>query len=242
MAIPEVIKDLKEAFSAQDDAKCAELTKKALEAGADPLELLEKYLLVWTKELCSKSFLGREYFDEAPYNPEEGINLSDVIMIAECLTACVDIIRPAMTTKATKAELSGKIVLGTVEGDVHDIGKSIIGAVWAAAGYSVLDIGYDVPSKTFALEAKAIKADMIGISCSLSMSRVSMSEIVNELKNAGIRDKVKVISGGQASFPSDVKTYGVDAHGIDVTQALTSAEELMRILKEERTKNKEVGM
>ncbi len=238
MSVEAAIKDLKEAFYAQDDVKCPELTKKALEAGADPLELLENHLLAWTKEICGRSAFQSDR--EAPgveqVKAEDMIMLSELIMIAECLTASVSILRPELAKRAVKVKSPGRIVVGTVEGDIHDIGKSLVANMWAAAGYAVVDMGYDVPAQTFVNEARMAKADIIGISCSMAMARCVVGEVVDGLKKRNMRDNVKIITGGQASFGSDIETYGTDAFGVNLSEGLSGAKELMRILKEERQK------
>jgi dimethylamine corrinoid protein len=137
---------------------------------------------------------------------------------------------------AKKAETMGKMVLGTIEGDVHDIGKGIVSTLWGAAGYTVNDIGIDVPIKKFVLEAKLSKADIVGISCSMNMCLPSVGKLVAEFKKAGLREKVKIMDGGQCATLNDVEHYGIDAHGLDANDALAKAGELMRILKEERLK------
>ncbi len=125
-------------------------------------------------------------------------------------------------------------IVGTIEGDVHDIGRQIIATMWAAAGYEVIDLGYDIPPKVFALKAKMKKADIIGISCSMGMARVGIGTTVEECEKAGIRNKVKIIDGGQAASYGDVETYKIDAFGAQTEDALKKASELMRILKEQK--------
>ena len=241
MALAESIKELKDAFYAQDDAKTGDLTKKALEAGADPNELLDKYLLAWTKEICGRSIYdGCRQAEGVPLvKAEDAVMLSELVMIAECLQAAVAVLKPELVKTIKKADVPGRIVIGTVEGDIHDIGKSLVASILSSAGFQVVDIGFDVPAKTFVREAKLNKADIIGLSCSLAMARLVMRDTVNELKKLGVRDNVKIITGGQAAFESDVQTYGTDAYGASISDALTESNEMMRILREERQKKKE---
>jgi methylmalonyl-CoA mutase cobalamin-binding domain/chain len=232
-----VLKELKEAFKGQDESKVGEFTQKAIDAKMDPLELLEKHLLTWLKEFTSKMTLSQEYKDVVEETKEgEAVSLSDLIMYGECLNAAVAVLKPIMTKSMQKGANTGRVVIGTVEGDVHDIGKTIIASLWAASGYEINDLGYDVPAKKMVSEAMIDKADIIGVSCSLGMARYNVKSVVDELKKQGFRDKVAVISGGQASFHSDVETYGVDANAADIPEALDKVEELTRIVKERKSK------
>ncbi len=238
MALDVVIKDLELAFKKQDDKKCSELTQKALDEGGQPADLLSK-LLQWTKDICSKTFYSASNLTDeqkANWKPEEAIMLTDLMMIAECLTGSVKVLKPALAEKAVKVAQPGTIVIGTVEGDVHDIGKTLVADMYAVAGYKVKDLGFDVSAKKFILAAKINKADIVAISCSMSMSRMVVKEIVEGLKEIGLRDRLMIITGGQAAFPSDVETYGVNAYGADVGGALSQGEELMRMLNEKRAK------
>ncbi len=239
MALEIAIKDLKDAFYAQDDIKVAELTKAALEAGANPQELLENHLLVWTKDICGRSIydVAREIdYEKQKMQPEKEVMLSELVMIAECLTNAVGVLKPELAKRMVKVESPGKVVIGTVEGDIHDIGKSLVGNILAAAGYEVIDLGYDIPAKTFVNKTRNSKADIIALSCSMGMARLVMKETVDELKKLGMRDNVKIITGGQATFETDVKMYGTDAHGNSITAGLSNCNELMRVLKEQRQK------
>jgi trimethylamine corrinoid protein len=240
LSVDTAIKELKDVFYAQDDVKSGELTRKALEAGVDPQELLEKHLLEWTKDITGRSIFDscREVDGKAVTTSENAVMLSELVFIAECLKAAVAVIRPELEKSMRKVEVPGKIVIGTVEGDVHDIGKSLVASMLESAGYTVTDLGFDVPAKTFVLQAKFNKADIIGLSCSMAMSRTVMKEVVNELKKLGIRNNVKVITGGQASFDTDIQNYGTDAFGASISAAMSQSNEMMRILKEERAKNK----
>ncbi len=237
MSVESAIKELKDAFYAQDPKKCAELTQKALGLGADPMDLLEKNLLDWTKEITKRDYSATIFEEKTKTKEDENpIMLSDLIMIGECLTACSNVLRPELAKKYSNAANLGRVILGTIEGDVHDIGRQIIGSMLAAAGYEVIDLGYDIPPKVFAIKAKMKKADIIGISCSMGMARVGIGSVTEECEKAGIRDKIKIIDGGQAASYGDVETYKIDAFGAQTEDALKKVSELMRILKEQKSK------
>jgi len=235
MSLDSILNDLKAAFKEQNPAKCVEFTQKALDANADPLELVNK-VIGFANELTAKSWWAGGIDADGRVPEGEALLLSDLIVIGECLKGSTDVIKPKMMAGSKKAETGGKIVIGTIEGDVHDIGKSIVNTLWAAAGYTVIDIGIDVPVKKFVLEAKLSKADIVGVSCSMAMCRPTIPKLVAEFKKAGLREKVKIMDGGQSATLNDVENYGIDAHGLDANDALIKAGELVRILKEERLK------
>ena len=127
--------------------------------------------------------------------------------------------------------------MGTIEGNVHDIGKSQVSTMYESAGYTVTDLGLDVPAKKFAMEAKRLKADIVGVSISISMSKTTLTTVNKELQKLGIRDNVKVIDGGQTTFADDVRLYGLELlRGADSADAVNKTDGLMRVLKEQRNK------
>jgi dimethylamine corrinoid protein len=239
MSMEKTMSELKKAFYAQDDAKVGELTKKALDMGADPVDLLEKNLIPWTNDITGKGWYsggGYELPKGGIEKLDECVMLSDLIMVAECLQAAVAHIKPKLT--ASKVPATGKVVIGIAEGDVHDIGKAIVSSMWQSAGYIVEDLGIDVPAKNFVEAAKRTNADIVGVSVSMSMCRPELKKVVDGLKAAGIRENTKVMAGGQQAYPKDVENFGIDAFAVDVTEAMQKASEEMRILKEERAKKK----
>ena len=230
----ETKKEIETAFAEQDDVKCADLTKKALDAGADPSTLLETEIAI-VKKLCENSWWTGGV-EKSAVETENTLLLSDLIMIGECLKASADILKPALAGTIDKTNTGGRIVTGTIEGDIHDIGKNIVADIWTSAGYQVEDLGFDVPPKNFVLSAKTGRTDIVAISCSMGMAKTGIEKVVAELKKLGIRDKVKVLDGGQACYSTDVERLGVDMMGFDQIDGLNKANELMRILREERKK------
>jgi dimethylamine corrinoid protein len=230
-----IYNELKETLKAQDPAKFGELTQKALDAGADPYDLLNG-IVGYAKELTSKSWWAGGTEAASHVAESEALLLSDLIMIGECLIKSTSILKPLLLASGKKAELPGRIVLGTIEGDVHDIGKSLVSTMYESAGYVINDVGLDTPARNFAIEARRVKADIVGISCSMSMCKTSIPKVVKELQKLGIRDNVKVVAGGQSTFESDVPLYGLDGWGADMVDAVKKTDELMRVLREQRLK------
>ncbi len=227
-------KEIEAAFTEQNDTKCAELTKKALDAGADPSIILENEIGI-VKKLCENSWWTGGV-EKSAKESENTLLLSDLIMIGDCLKVSAEVLKPALMGKVDKTKTGGRIVTGTIEGDIHDIGKNIVADIWTSAGFQVEDLGFDVPPKNFIMTVKAGRADIVAISCSMGMAKTGIAKVVTELKKMGLREKVKIIDGGQACYTTDVERLGVDVMGLDQIDGLNKANELMRILREERAK------
>ncbi|WP_027363912.1 cobalamin B12-binding domain-containing protein [Desulfotruncus alcoholivorax] len=135
--------------------------------------------------------------------------VGDLIFAGELLTSAIDILKPAMG-KESSAKV-GKIVLATVEGDLHDIGKNIFKSMSEAAGFEVYDLGIDTPASAFVEKVKEVKPDIVGMSGVLTLALDSMKNTVDALKEAGLRDSVKVIIGGNPVTEQACQMIGADA-------------------------------
>lgn len=239
MVLETTYQNLKNALKNEDPKAFAQLTQAALDEGADPLDLLNR-IVGYAKELTAKSWWAGGSEGQSGVSESEALLLSDLIMIGECLQASTALLKPVLIEAGKKSgkgdRIEGKVVLGTIEGDVHDIGKALVTTLFESAGYEVKDVGLDVPAKKFALQAKIAKADIVGISCSMAMAKIGISNVVKELDKVGIRDKTKVIIGGQSTIEQDVGQYGADAWAADATDGLNKTSELMRMLKEQQSK------
>lgn len=169
-----------EAIVNLDEQSALQISKEMLEKGTDPIEILEK-------GRAGMSIVG-ERFDSGDYF------LSEMIMAAEIFQGVMDVIRPKLKRSAT--EYVGKIVIGTVEGDVHDIGKNIAIALLEAEGFEVIDLGVDVPAERFVEAIKEHRPDIVGTSSLLTVAIESTKKTIDAITEAGLRDKVKIIIGG----------------------------------------------
>ena len=146
--------------------------------------------------------------------------LGDLIFAGDILSGAMDILKPFMEGEAIKK--IGTIVLGTVQGDLHDIGKKIFSRMAEFAGFEVYDLGIDVPAEEFVKKADAVKADIIGLSGVLTMAINEMKIVVDKFVNAGMRDKTKIILGGNCVNEAVCKAVGADyatknaAEGVEV--------------------------
>ncbi|ABR48246.1 cobalamin B12-binding domain protein [Alkaliphilus metalliredigens QYMF] len=155
-------------------------------------------------EACQKGMATvGELFDQGEYF------VGDLIFAGEVLTSAIDTLKPVLGS-GTSAKI-GKIVLGTVEGDLHDIGKNIFKSMAEAAGFEVYDIGIDQSAKAFIEKVKEVKPQVVGMSGVLTLALDAMKVIVDEFKNAGLRDDMKIIIGGNPVTKESCVQIGADA-------------------------------
>jgi methylmalonyl-CoA mutase cobalamin-binding domain/chain len=178
----------------------------ALGSHADPLEILGS--LSRGMEEVGKNFERGEYF------------ITDLIMAGETMKTALEVLKPHLLETKGRTSSKGKIALGTIIGDLHDIGKNIIKNLLEASSFTVYDLGIDVPPRAYAEKAKEVGANMVGISALLSTTQPMSKDVVDELKKIGIRDKVKVIVGGAAARDWMIREYGVDATTTNAMEGL----------------------
>jgi 5-methyltetrahydrofolate--homocysteine methyltransferase len=196
----------------EDEAKS--LAGKAVAQGIDPMDAINKGFLPGMNEAGEK-FSRSEYF------------VPDLLLSARAMRAGLDVLLPMV--KAGKAVLSrGRVSMGTVEGDIHDIGKTIVGTLLQSAGFTVADLGVDVPAKKFIEGIKKEKPDVLGLSCLLTSTMPAMASVIQELKEVGLRDKVKVIVGGAPITDMYAKKIGADAFGDTAKEAVDVVSSLIR--------------
>ncbi len=171
---------LAEAIYNLDEQAALRLSREMLDNGVDPVDILEESRAGMS--VVGERFQSGEYF------------LSEMIMAAEIFTAIMDSIKPRM--KGSVSETIGKVVIGTVQGDVHDIGKNIIVALLEAGGFHVVDLGVDVPPEGFVEAIREHEPDIVGMSSLLTVALESTKRTIDAIVEAGLRDRVKIIVGG----------------------------------------------
>ena len=186
-----------------------ELTQLALESNI-PLQVIIKQGLTDGMQVVGDRFASKEYF------------IPDMLASAEAVSKAMDILRPHLE-KAGVAS-NGKFVIATVKGDLHDIGKNIVAILLRGAGYEVHDLGIDVPTKKIVQLVREWKPDFLGLSALLTTTMVIMGEIIEALKENGLRDKVKVLVGGAAVSEEFAQEIGADAYCMDGFHALAVLE------------------
>jgi corrinoid protein of di/trimethylamine methyltransferase len=198
-----------------DADKLAESVKNALDHNVPSYEIVSA--MSRGMQIVGHKFEEREYF------------LPDLLMAAEAMKSAMDVLEPYIT--ADKTTSIGKVLIGTVEGDIHDIGKNIVIIFLKSAGFDVHDLGTDVPVKRFIEEAKAVNPDILGMSGLLSTSLSIMGEVIEALKKEGLRDGVKVLLGGSPVTDEFGKRVGADA----TTNEALSGIRIMEKWMEEKT-------
>ena len=194
---------LRDALVEMDMEGVNDLVRKTLSLGFDPMKIVES--LRSGMDEVGRRFESGEYF------------ISELVMSGEIMKRALEILKPYLRTEGGS---KGKIILGTIIGDLHDIGKEIIKTLLISAGFEVYDLGVDVPPEKFVEKAREVGARIIGISALLSTSIVNSAEVVKKLREEGIRDKVKVIVGGAAARSWMIEEYGVDAVVNDAVKGL----------------------
>ncbi len=214
----EILKGLREALINYDEDKVAERAKVALEEGVDPFVATIEGLadgMLEVGELYNK----KEYF------------VPELLLCSDALYAGLDILRPAIKASGRESEAKGSIVLGVVEGDVHDIGKNLIKMMFDVAGWTVYDLGKDVPLEKFVEEQIRTDSDIVGLSALMTTSMVAMPEIVKKLKEKN--PNVRIMLGGAPITPEIVEKYGADGYAASAGTAVDEAMNLIKMLKKE---------
>ena len=206
-------KQMKEQVQAGESEKLKELIKKALASKVAPMEIIEKALRPAMEEVGQK-FETLEIF------------LPEMIMAADAMSAGVEILRPLLAAAGGEKKV-GRVVLGTVSGDVHRIGKDIVRIMLEGAGFDVTDAGHDVPDDTFLAKVKELKPDILGLSALMTTTMQNIPRVIEALKAEGLRSKVKVIVGGAPVLPDWAKQIGSDGYGENAVQAVSVSKKLV---------------
>jgi methanogenic corrinoid protein MtbC1 len=182
------------------------LTKKRLDAKEDPLKILEDARK--GMEIVGKRFAGGEYF------------LPELVFSGELLAQITSLVKPHLTTGDTVKKI-GKVVIGTVAGDIHDIGLNIVDFMLDVNGFEVYNLGVDVPKEKFVEKVKETSAPIVGLSGFLTPAFDAMKDTVEALEKAGLRDKIKIMIGG-GQMDDEVRKYAkADAYGKDAMAAVS---------------------
>jgi 5-methyltetrahydrofolate--homocysteine methyltransferase len=179
--------------------------REALDAGVTPYEAIMDGMAKGM-EVVGQKYEAGEYF------------LAELIMAGETMKEGLSVLQPYM--KAGDMKHIGKVVIGTVEGDLHDIGKNVVITLLTASGFEVIDLGVDVPAEKFVEAVKQYKPDIVAMSALLTTTMVNMAKVIKALEQAGLRDKVKIIVGGAPLTEEYAKQIGADAYGRDAVEGV----------------------
>jgi len=217
MSKEELIEKLKSAVLEFDADGAVEAAKQAISAGIDPVEAIESGIAAALKVIGDKFDKGELF-------------LMHLIAAAEAAKKAIDdVLQPEIIKRKEARKTLGKVVIGTVAGDIHDIGKNIVAAMLFAAGFEVHNLGKDVPVEEFVNKAKELNVDIVAMSALLSTTLPVQKEVIEALKKAGIRDKVKVMVGGAPVTREWAEQIGADGYGADALEAVSVAKRLVGV-------------
>lgn len=205
---------VKESLLNFDSEKLAEATRKSLKKGYSPQEIIDAIT-------AALKVIGEEF--------EKGeIFLVHLVTAGEAAKETIsEYLEPLLKKAGGRESKVGKVVLGTVAGDIHDIGKSIVASMFFAAGFDVIDLGKDVPVESFIEAVKKYKPDILGMSSLLSTSMPMQREVIKALKKKNLREKVKVIVGGAPVTAEWAEEIGADGYAEDAIEAVRVASKLV---------------
>jgi 5-methyltetrahydrofolate--homocysteine methyltransferase len=198
-----------------EEEKVKELVEKGLKEGMDATTILNDGLTKGLKMLGEKFSCGELF-------------IPHMMIGAEIFQKTMEIIEPHFKAHGAEDKRS-KVVIGTVAGDLHDLGKNLVVTMLRASGFEVMDVGRDVPNSEFIKKAKEFKPCLLCMSALMTTTMIRQREVIETLKDEGIRDEIKVLVGGAPISPEWAKEIGADAYGEDVIEAVSLAKRLMKV-------------
>ncbi|MEM3699668.1 MAG: corrinoid protein [Candidatus Bathyarchaeia archaeon] len=218
MSAENVIKKLRLAVLDYNTEEAVSAAKEVIKLGVDPLRAIEEGLAQGIREVGEK-FANGEIF------------LPELIMAAETMKKALEVLEPELKKKNKERKTLGKVLLGTVAGDIHSIGKTIVASMLTANGFEVYDIGEDIPAERFVEKIKELKPDIVGLSALLTTTLPEQKTVIETLKREGLRDKVKVIIGGAPASKEWAEEIGADGYGADAAEAVEVVKKLLEHVK-----------
>jgi trimethylamine corrinoid protein len=210
----EILKELKEALFSFQVEKAVALAEKIVEQGIDPLEALEEGLAKPLREVGNRFETGEVF-------------ITELIASADVMEAGAKVLNREIAKRGNVRASSGRFIIGTVEGDIHSIGKNIVATLLNASGFEVIDLGTDVPTKRFVDRVRELDPDILGLSALMTTSMLKQKEIIEALVDAGLRSNVKVMVGGSPVTEEWMQEIGADSVGFDAGNAVQKAVKLM---------------
>lgn len=207
----ELFEDLKDAVIDGDAPGAAELTQALLDAGESAETILITGLIA-PMDIVGDRFEAGDFF------------VPEMLIAANAMKAGLEVLRPLLVNRNVQS--IGRVALGTIEGDMHDIGKNLVGLMLEGAGFEVIDLGVDVPSEKF-VEVVQRGVDLLGLSALLTTTMVNIPVVIKALEEAGLRDSVRVMVGGAPLTPEFAEHAGADGFAPDASQAVKLARSLM---------------
>jgi corrinoid protein of di/trimethylamine methyltransferase len=194
--------------------KARELANEALKAGIEPLEAIDQGFKPGM-DIVGDGFAKGELF------------IPDLMMSGEAMKAAIAALEPELMKRKQQRQVLGKVVIGTVQGDIHEIGKTLVATMLAANGFEVHDLGVDVSAQQFLAKVREVDADVLGLSALLTTTILNQEAVILTLGEAGLRDRVKVIIGGVPASPEWAQEIGADGYAENATEAVEVVKKLL---------------
>jgi len=210
----EILMELKKAVLEGDDDIAQELAKKALEQGIKPINIINVGIIPGIQE-AGELWKKNEYFH------------TDIILCAEAFRLAMEVIEPKL--EAGDRGSSGKVIIGTVAGDMHNLGKIMVNATLRGGGFEVIDLGEDVSQDTFIEKIKEFNPDILGLGCYMTTTMLEMREIIKRLEKEGLRSKLKVMIGGVPCTQEFAEEINADVWGKDAFDAVEKAKMILGV-------------
>ena len=211
----DVLEELKKAILEGDEEAAERISNEAVKLGFDPLDVVE------TSVLEAVNIVGERF--------EKGdAFLTELVMSGNAAQASVNILKDEIRRTGKEITSLGRVVIGTVQGDIHDIGKTIVTSLLIANGFEVYDLGIDVPPDAFVEKMREVNADVVGLSALVSTTLEGQKDTIEAIEKAGLRDKVKVIVGGAPVTEEWAKSIGADAWATDATVGIRKIKNLVQ--------------
>lgn len=214
-----ILEELGEAVRSFDEAGARRLAEEAVERGVDPVEALEEGLARALREVGDRFGRGEAF-------------ITELVAAAQAMEAGAEILNKEIARRGASRKAVGRFLIGTVEGDIHSIGKNIVATMLRAAGFEVFDLGVDVPTRAFVEKVRELKPDILGLSALMTTTMANQREVIDAIKEAGLRSDVRVIVGGAPVTEEWVGEIGADACGLDAGSAVNVA---LSLIEEDRT-------
>jgi len=205
---------LLEAIRQGDTEKAEGLARDLIKSGADPLEALN--VITKTLKEIGDAFGRGELF------------LVHMIMASDAAKGAIAILSPEVKRRKKEVKYLGRVLIGTVAGDIHDIGKRLVATFLEMEGFEVMDVGIDVPTATFVEKVRELKPDVLGLSALVTSTMPVQGEVIAALRKAGLRGRVKVVVGGSAVSAAWAEEVGADSFGNDAVEAVTKVKALIK--------------
>jgi corrinoid protein of di/trimethylamine methyltransferase len=211
---PDLFEEMAQSIIDGEPQQAEALARRAVAEGLDPLEALNKGFVVGVDRVGESFSCGEAY-------------LPDLVLAGEAMKAAVGVLDPELAKRGTQRKTLGDVVIGTVKGDIHDIGKTLVATMLAAGGFQVHDLGVDVPPERFAQKAREVNAVLVGVSALLTTTMVNQKAVIEALDDVGLRPKVKVIIGGAPVTRAWAEKIEADGFAEDAIGAVAEAKRMI---------------